>query len=181
MLSCLTVLPAAVMAADTPSYERSVVRYTIPDVELINQNGDRVRLKSLLESDQPLIIDFIYGTCTTICPVLSAGFASLQRKITAEGGTVRLISITIDPENDTPRVMKEYLAKYQAKPGWDFLTGSRADIDKVMTAFDAYIPDKMAHYPLNMIHNPQQDNWVRLFGILSSSEFMAEYRQIARP
>ena len=168
-------------AGDPPGYQRSVENYVVPDVVLINQNGERVRLKDVLEIDQPVILDFIYGTCTTICPVLSAGFANLQRKLAKEGRQVRLVSITIDPENDTPKVMKEYLERYRALPGWDFLTGSRADIDQVMTAFDAYIPDKMAHYPLNMIRDPQHGTWVRLFGILSSREFMAEYQPLVKP
>jgi protein SCO1/2 len=173
----LLVVPSA-MAADA-RYQRTVERYTIPDVELINQNGEKVQLKALLEVDEPVILDFIYGTCTTICPVLSAGFVNLQKKLAKEGRSVRLISITIDPENDTPKVMRDYLKRYRANPGWDFLTGSRADIDRTMTAFDAYIPDKMSHYPLNMIRNPKDGSWIRLFGILSGREFMAEYKKVA--
>lgn len=162
-------------------YQRSVEHYTVPEVQLINQDGVKVDLKALLEIDQPVIVDFIYGTCTTICPVLSAGFANFQRKMAKEGKKVRLISITIDPEHDTPHIMKEYLARYRAQPGWDFLTGTRADIDNVMTSFNAYIPDKMSHYPLNMLRNPKDGTWVRLFGIMSGKEFMEEYRQVAEP
>jgi len=160
-------------------YKRSVERYQIPDVTLLNQDGDQVRLRELLDGDEPVVLDFIYGTCTTICPVLSAGFANLQRKLAREGKQVRLVSITIDPENDTPEVMKAYLERYRAGEGWDFLTGTRADIDLVMTAFDAYVQDKMSHYPLNMIRDPEKGTWVRLFGIMSSREFMQEYLQVA--
>jgi len=170
---------SSALASDTPRYQRSVEAYVVPDVTLINQDGEEVNLKALLETDQPVIVDFIYGTCTTICPVLSAGFANFQRKMAKNGQSVRLVSITIDPEHDSPRVMKKYLEKYRAKPGWDFLTGSRADIDRVMTSFDAYIPDKMSHYPLNMLRNPKDGKWVRLFGIMSSKEFMGEYSQVA--
>lgn len=165
-------------AADT-RYKRSVEKYLVPDVTLVNQNGDKVRLKSLLEIDQPVVVNFIYGTCTTICPVLSAGYLNLQRKVIAGNGQVRLISITIDPENDTPLIMKEYLQRYRAQPGWDFLTGSRADINTVMRAFDAYIPDKMSHYPINLVRSPQDGSWLRLFGIMSGKEFMEEYQQVA--
>ncbi len=175
----------AVFISATPAlaaehrYERSVQKYTIPDVTLINQDGEEVHLKKFVEGNQPVVVDFIYGTCTTICPVLSAGYVNLQKKLAKEGRKVRLISITIDPENDSPKVMKDYLARYRAAKGWDFLTGSRADIDKVMTAFNAYIPDKMSHYPLNMIRNPKDGTWVRLLGIISSREFMAEYNKVA--
>jgi protein SCO1/2 len=160
-------------------YQRTVERYTMPDVELVNQEGEKIRLKDLVEKDQPVVVDFIYGTCTTICPVLSASYVNLQKKLAKEGRSAHLISITIDPENDSPKILKDYLKRYRASPGWDFLTGSRADIDKVMTAFNAYIPDKMSHFPLNLIRNPKDGTWVRLFGIMSSKEFLTEFKQVA--
>jgi len=184
----MTFLPlflfAALLMVVSPShaedlkYKRSIETYTMPDVTLVNQNGARVKLKSLVNSDKPVVVDFIYGTCTTICPVLSAGYSNLQRKLGEKSTNVQLISISIDPENDTPKVMKEYLKRYQAKPGWDFLTGSRSDIDKVMHAFDAYIPNKMYHYPLNLIRDPKNGKWVRIFGLTSTSEFMNEYKKV---
>jgi protein SCO1/2 len=164
--------------AEVLKYKRTIENYTVPDVTLVNQNGARVKFRSLLATDKPVVVDFIYGTCTTICPVLSAGYSNLQRKLGQDSTNVQLISISIDPENDTPKVMKEYLKRYQAKPGWDFFTGSRADIDKVMHAFDAYIPNKMYHYPLNLIRNPKDGKWVRIFGLTSTSEFMNEYKKV---
>ncbi|PKN13526.1 MAG: SCO family protein [Deltaproteobacteria bacterium HGW-Deltaproteobacteria-4] len=172
------LLPSSLCHAADTRYKRSVEKYTIPDVTLTNQDGKKVQLKSLLEADHPVVVDFIYGTCTTICPVLSVGFLNLQKKVTASGGKVKLVSITIDPENDNPKILKEYLQRYRAKPGWDFLTGSRADINTVMRAFDAYIPDKMSHYPINLIRSPKDGSWVRLFGIMSGKEFIDEYQQV---
>jgi len=164
-------------AASASQYQRSIEELTIPDVVLVNQNGERVRFKALMESDKPVVVDFIYATCTTICPVLSAGFSSMQRKLGPNSEDVQLVSITIDPENDSPRVMKEYLDRYQAKPGWDFLTGSPRDIDRVAEAFDAFVGDKMEHLPLNFIRTSEKGKWVRLYGLLSSREFMEEYRK----
>jgi protein SCO1/2 len=179
------LLPAVAMllfagsaAADEPArYERTVEHYTIPDVVLINQDGERVRFKKLLESDQPVVVDFIYGTCTTICPILSAGYANLQRKLGTDSAKVHLVSVTIDPEYDTPAILKEYLARYQAKPGWDFLTGSRKDIDRVMTAFNAYFRDKMDHKPLTFIRSPKDGKWIRLYGLMSGIDFLDEYQK----
>lgn len=171
-------LPVTPVHAESKKYKRTIEKYNLPDEVLVNQDGKKVRIQSLLKGDTPVVVDFIYGTCTTICPVLSAGFVNLQNRLAATGQSVRLVSITIDPENDTPKVMKEYLKRYRAKPGWDFLTGSRADIDAVMKGFNAYIPDKMSHYPLNMIRSPKDGSWVRLFGILSSREFLEEYQGV---
>lgn len=174
-LPLLTLQPAG---AEELKYKRTVENYTMPDVTLVNQDGKRVKFKSLFNSNKPVVVDFIYGTCTTICPVLSAGYVNLQRKLGPKSGNVHLISISIDPENDTPKVMKEYLKRYRAMPGWDFFTGSRADIDKVMHAFDAYIPNKMYHYPLTLILDPKNGKWVRVFGLTSTSEFMNEYKKV---
>jgi protein SCO1/2 len=177
MLLVILALVARPATAEEIKYRRSVGTYNLPDVTLVNQDGARVKLKNLIGGDKPVVVDFIYGTCTTICPILSAGYANLQQKLGPDSGSVQLISISIDPENDTPRIMKEYLKRYQAKPGWDFLTGSREDIDAVMRAFNAYISNKMYHFPLTLIHYPKEGNWVRIFGLVSTSEFMEEYKK----
>jgi len=179
VLVCCLLLQTAIagFAAEPERYQRSIEKYTIPDVVLIDQDGNKVRLKKLLEAEQPVAVDFIYATCTTICPILSAGYANLQRKLGTETTKVNLVSITIDPENDTPALLKEYLGKYQAKPGWEFLTGSRADIDRVMKAFDAYFRDKMDHKPLTFIRSPKDGSWIRLYGLMSGVDFLEEYQK----
>lgn len=177
LASAFLLLAAAALAEEPARYQRSIERYTIPDVVLTNQDGKKVRLKALLESDRPVAVDFIYATCTTICPILSAGYANLQRKLGSDSAGVTLVSITIDPENDSPPILKEYLAKYSARPGWEFLTGSRRDIDRVMTAFDAYFRDKMDHKPLTFIRSPKDGSWIRLYGLLSGVDFLDEYKK----
>ena len=178
LIGCLLLQTViAGFAAEPERYQRSVEKYTIPAVVLTTQDGNKIRLKALLESEQPVAVDFIYATCTTICPILSAGYANLQRKLGTDSAKVHLVSITIDPENDTPPILKEYLEKYQARPGWDFLTGSRRDIDRVMTAFDAYFRNKMDHKPLTFIRSPKDGSWIRLYGLMSGIDFMDEYQK----
>ncbi len=109
--------------AANPGYKRSVVRYAVPDVVLVNQDGAKVRLQSLVESGKPVILDFIYGTCTTICPVLSAGYTSLQGKLGADTRKMQLISVSIDPEHDTPKVMKGYSEAVPGEAGVGFPYG----------------------------------------------------------
>lgn len=162
--------------AGSKKYQKSVENYAVPDVVLVNQDGKKVELKRFLETDKPVILDFIYGTCTTICPVLSASFASMQYRLGPDAPKARLVSITIDPENDTPKVMKEYLKRYHGKPGWDFLTGSRPDIDRVMKAFNAYVPDKMSHYQLTLIRSPKDGRWTRIKELVSGFDLMDEYK-----
>lgn len=177
MLS-LFLVPGGGIAAEKPRYQRTVEKYQIPDVTLINQSRQKIKLLELLETDKPILLDFIYGTCTTICPILSAGFSNMQRKLGEKSEQIQLISFTIDPEYDTPEVLAEYLEKYQSKPGWDFFTGTREDIDKVMHAFDAFVPDKMSHYPIMFLRAPDSDEWVRIYGLIGTAELMREYQQL---
>ena len=161
-------------------YKRTIEKYRVPDVTLVNQDGKRIDLKTFLDGDKPVILDFIYGTCTTICPVLSIGFSHFQKKMGPDADKVRLVSISIDPDNDTPQVMKEYLQRYNAREGWDFLTGKREDIIVVMKAFDAYVVNKMNHYPLTILRAPGDNEWIRINQLLPTSDLMAEYKLLLK-
>jgi protein SCO1/2 len=145
----------------------------------VNQDGEKISLTSLLNGEKPVFLDFIYATCTTICPILSVGFSYFQKKMGPEADKVQLVSISIDPDNDTPEIMTEYLQKYKSQPGWEFLTGKRQDIIQVMKAFDAYVVNKMNHYPMTILRAPGSDEWVRIDGLLGASDLMEEYRQLA--
>jgi protein SCO1/2 len=175
----LFCLPGS-QAQAAAKYKRTIEKYKVPDVTLVNQDGKRINFKTFLNGDKPVILDFIYGTCTTICPVLSIGFSHFQKKMGPEAATVRLVSISIDPDNDTPQVMKEYLQRYNARKGWDFLTGKREDIIKVMRAFDAYVTNKMSHYPLTILHGPGDENWIRINDLLSTSDLMKEHKLLLK-
>lgn len=177
-----TLVPAVLAAMLLPApasgetkYLRKEVVYESPSVTLINQMGEEVFLPDLIDGDRIVMVDFVYATCTTICPVLSAGFANFQRRMADEAGNVVLVSFSIDPEHDTPEVMAEYLERYRAREGWYFLTGKRTDIDKVMRAFDAYVSNKMSHRPLTFLKAPGRKEWVRLDGLMGTSDLMKEY------
>ncbi|HJV36184.1 SCO family protein [Geomonas sp.] len=172
------ILLGAGQAGAAERYKRTVESYPVPDLVLINQDGAKVSLKELMQSNKPVILDFIYGTCTTICPILSTSFTNLQKNLPDATHKVHLVSVSIDPEHDSPKVMKEYLKRYRAQPGWDFLTGSRANIDRVMNAFNAYIPDKMSHYPITFIQDKASGKWIRIYGLMGSSDLLAECRKI---
>jgi protein SCO1/2 len=166
-------------AAKTPGkYSRSVQSYNIPNVTLLDQDGNKINFRKFVDSGKPVIIDFIYTTCTTICPVLSASFTSLRRELGPEADNVQLISLSIDPEHDRPEQMKKYLSRFRAGKGWSFLTGSRQDIDRVLKALDATIVDKMAHEPLYLLHGPQADDWVRIKGLLNKGDLLTELRRL---
>jgi protein SCO1/2 len=159
-------------------YDRSLAEYNVPDVTLINQDGKKVPLKALIESGKPVIVDFIFTTCTTVCPILSAGFASLRRELGEKADEVQLISISIDPENDRPEKLKRYLERFGGGAGWEFLTGSRDEVGLVLKAFDAFVTDTMSHQPLYLLRAPGAGQWVRIKGLIKKSDLLGEYRRL---
>ena len=168
-------------AAPKSGFTRSMARYSVPEVTLVNQDGKKVRLRNSFPADKPVFVNFIYTTCTTICPVEAANFSNFQKKLGSEAAKVQLLSISIDPEHDTPQVMKEYLQRFEATDGWTFLSGSIDAIKQVMTTFNTGGSfNKMNHYPLILIKIPQADQWIRLYGLVGTATLVDEYRKIAR-
>ena len=160
--------------------QRQSAYYNVPNVTLLNQDGKKVNLRALIDSGKPVIVNFIFSTCTTICPVMSASFSTLRGELGAGADRVQLISISIDPENDRPEQMKQYLSRFKAGPGWEFLTGSREDIGRVLKAFDAFVVDKMSHEPLYLFHAPDSDQWVRIKGMVRKSDLMKELQRMEK-
>jgi protein SCO1/2 len=161
-----------------PPYETVEMTIELPDVTLVDQDAREVSLRELVNSGEVVMVDFIFGTCTTICPILSAGFSNLQRRMGSGPGGPVLISISIDPEHDTPEIMTTYLERYRAQPGWSFVTGDRDDIDLIMHAFDAYVPNKMSHQPVTFIKAKGPGRWIKIDGLVSTADLIAELEKI---
>jgi cytochrome oxidase Cu insertion factor (SCO1/SenC/PrrC family) len=164
----------------TKRYKRSLNHYEMPDVMLRDQTGKRVAFSQLTAYGGPILLNFIFTSCATICPVMSATFGQTQDDLAMINDKYRMISISIDPEYDTPRRLRAYAKLHDARPNWEFLTGGFEDIFKVVRAFDAiYKADnKMYHRPLTFLRRNADAEWVRLEGLLSSAELAAEYNTL---
>jgi len=160
-------------AMDKPRYTVSDVNYDIPDVQLIDADGEVVALRGLLESEQPVALNFIFTTCTTICPVMTVTFAQMQRTLGVAAEELQLVSVSIDPEYDRPDVLKAYARQFQAEDNWTFLTGDSNDIANVLRSFDSYAGSKMNHQPVTLLRNPDRNGWIRIDG-LANGESLAQ-------
>lgn len=166
------------MPAEADGYVRSQAAYAVPDVKLVNADGSGVPLRSeLAEQDKPVILNFIFTTCGAVCPVMSATFSQLQAALGPDDA-VRMLSISIDPEEDTPAALKAYAGKYGAGPQWQMLTGSLTDSIAVQRAFDVYRGDKMNHQPATFLRAAPGQPWVRLDGFASADDILREVRQL---
>lgn len=160
-------------------YQWSKQTYLVPDVNLIEMNGTVVSLQSELSRDQPVILSFIFTSCATICPILTATLAQAERQLQNEPTVPKLVSVSIDPEYDTPERLRRYASSYRAGPEWDFLTGDTKSIIAVQRAFGAYRGDKMNHIPLTFLRGSSDAAWVRLDGFTTAEDLVREYRNLA--
>lgn len=165
------------MPGEQDGYVRTLANYTIPDVKLVDADGTGVPLRTTL-ADRPVILNFIFTSCGAICPVMSRIFSQVQTALGPEREKVRMVSISIDPEQDTPAVLKAYADKYGAGPQWEMLTGSVKDSIAVQRAFDVYRGDKMDHLPVTFLRAASGKPWVRLDGFASAADILHEYRQL---
>lgn len=162
------------------SYKRSLKSYRIPELQLLDFQGNKVDLSKLVNSERPVLLNFIFTTCPSFCPILSATFGQIQGKLQEQNhiGRPLLISISIDPEHDTPERLSKYARKFKAGPDWIFLTGSYDSILKVQKLFNAYQGEKMNHQALTFIHKPGSSKWLRLEGFTSAKNLLKEYQQL---
>ena len=160
------------------AYSRSEHRYEVPAVVLTSMDGHKVALAEELQNGQPVLLNFIFTTCTTICPVLSASFTQVQKELGPEASHVQMISVSIDPQNDSPAKLSDYAKRFKAGPGWQFLTGDLDDVIAVQKAFDAYRGDKMNHPPLTFMRASAEGSWVRFEGFASAADLVREYRDL---
>ena len=152
---------------------RSEVHYAIPNVTLVRDDGKSVALPAELDDGRPVVLNFIYTSCTTICPLSSQIFEQFQQAL-GKDEPVHLVSLSIDPEQDTPARLRKYAAQFHAMPGWDHYSGTLASMVAVQTAFNVFRGDKMSHTPITLMRAAPGKPWVRFDGFARADDLMAE-------
>jgi protein SCO1 len=156
----------------------SDVEYTVPAVTLVRDDGKRVSLADEMNDGAPVVLDFIFTSCGSICPVMSQVFAEFQRKLGADAEHVHLISISTDPEQDTPERLTEYGREFHAGPTWRYYTGTLEASVEAQRAFDVYRGDKMSHTPVFLMRAAPGQPWHRIDGFVTPDELLHEFRQL---
>ncbi len=147
-----------------------ISKMNIPDIEVMDQNGRKIHFYTDLVKGQTVAINFIFTTCTTICPPLGATFARVQKELGNKN--VRLISISVDPVTDTPERLKAWGAKFHAGDGWTFVTGSKPQVDELLRALGASSARREDHSPTVLIGNDASGNWTRTYGLAKASQLV---------
>lgn len=139
----------------------------IPHARVVDQNGKQLDFYADLIKGKSVAINFVFTTCTAICPSLTATFRKVQQEAKTRGVDVQLISISVDPTVDTPERLNDFAKKFKAEPGWTFVTGDKSEIDSVLQALGAGVTNKNDHTPMVLIGNDVADHWTRTYGLSS--------------
>ena len=160
----------------SPGYARQVASYRIPQISLVRADGRTVEFNRELDDGRPVVLNFIFTTCTAVCPVLSQSMAEFRRKLCPSALPPHLVSVSIDPEQDTPARLNAYAQRFGADPAWNFYTGSSAASVTLQKALQAYFGDKMHHRPMTFMRIAPGQPWLRLEGFATPNDLLKEYR-----
>jgi protein SCO1/2 len=155
---------------------RSVRPYVAPAVRLVRADGKEVSLPEEMDDGRPVVLDFVFTTCSDVCPLMSSVLEQFQRKLGPDAGRVHLMSISVDPEQDTPARLRAYARRFHAGPGWQHYTGTLAASLAAQEAFGVYRGGKMSHAPVMLLRAAPGKPWLRIDGLVTPDELVREYR-----
>ena len=161
-----TPTPVATPAATTTD-QFAFSSTQIPDVKVLDQNGQRLNFYTDLVKGRNVAINFIFTTCTSVCPVLTATFRRVQVELEKSQSDIKLISVSVDPTIDTPERLRDFAGKFKVGPGWTFVTGEKSDIDTLLRQLGAGVGNKNDHTSMILIGNDTADVWTRTYGLSS--------------
>jgi protein SCO1/2 len=154
----------------------SAAQYPVPGVRLVRDDGKVVSLPEELNDGRPVVLNFIFTTCSSFCPLMSQTFAEFDTKLGADRARVHLMSISTDPEEDTPRRLREYAHKFHAGPEWQHYTGTVEASLAAQRAFNVWRGDKMSHTPITLLRAAPGKPWLRIEGFVTPEELLHLYR-----
>jgi protein SCO1/2 len=170
--------PSKPAAETAPIISTATVRYAVPAVQLVRDDGKVVSLPEEMNDGRPVVLNFIFTSCSSICPLMSQVFAQFQQRLGAESATVHLMSISVDPEEDTPARLREYARKFHAGAGWQHYTGTIEASLAAQRAFNVWRGDKMSHSSVTFMRVGPDAPWLRIDGFVTPDELLQRYHQL---
>lgn len=169
----------AMMQHKDPAPAAEFADIDLRDVVLLNQDGEEVKFVSDVIGDKIVVMDFVYTTCTTVCPVLTALFTQVQTQLGDDlGGEVVIISMTVDATRDTPARLKAYAAKHRVQEGWTWLTGPKPTMDDVLTGLGAFSVSFEDHPAMVIVGDGRTGEWKRMFGFPNPDRIMGVVNEL---
>jgi protein SCO1/2 len=131
-----------------------------------------------MNDGRPVVLNFIFTTCTSICPLMSATFAQFDERLGPDARKVHLMSISIDPEHDTPARLLDYAKRFHAGSEWQHYTGTLDASVATQRAFDVYRGGKMSHSLVTLMRAAPGKPWLRIEGWVTPDDLVHDYREL---
>lgn len=152
----------------------------IPDALLTTQDKEKTRLATEIVGDRIVVMDFVYTTCTTVCPVLSAIFSQVEQELASRlGEEIVLVSLTVDPLRDTPEQLKAYSQKFGASENWLWLTSDKQTMDEVLKELGAYTPNFEDHPSMVLVGDASTGDWSRFVGFPGANQIVDKVNELS--
>ena len=134
------------------------------NVELVNQNGERLKFYDEVLKDNVVVISFIFTNCQSACPLMTRNLTMIRDMLREdERRAIQFISISIDPLRDTPSAMKEFAQKHDADiDGWLWLTGQPDDVNYITKRLGSYTDDPEMHTTTLLAANVPNAHWTKI-------------------
>ncbi len=150
----------------------------LSEIEIVDTDNKPATLATELNQG-PVVINFIFTSCTAICPILSSTFSQIQKRFDEiKVPKIKLVSFSIDPERDTPERLKKYAQKFNAGARWKFYTGTKQNMLNIEKIFGNFRGNKMNHLPYTFFRLNSKSKWIRLKGFVSASAIINEINNI---
>jgi len=150
------------------------------DVELINQDGKKVRFYSDVLKGKTVVVNAFFTSCTSVCPPMNRNMQKIQEAFGDRvGRDVFLVSITVDPAVDTPAKLKQYAKNFHAGPGWMFLTGKKENLDWALYKLGQYVEEKNDHTTVLIVGNETTGLWKKAFAMANVTELVQVVESVA--
>lgn len=151
------------------------------DTELTTHDGNKVRFYTDVLNGHVVMINVMYTSCKGSCPMLTQKLSQVSRELgDLFGNQVQFVSMTNDPERDTPEALAEFARKQNVNlDGWTFLTGPKADVDRVITKIGLYTPQFEQHKAMILIGNTRTGHWQKLAPNLPYQAVAVKLKELA--
>lgn len=143
-----------------------VGKVKIPDLDVQDQGGRKIRFYSDLIKDKVVVLSFFYTSCTYSCTMQGKTFSKLQSLLGDRlGQSVFLISVTIDPARDDVARLKSWGKRYDVQSGWTLVTGKEAELNKLLIPFTGNRAGAEMHMPSTFVGNAKTGVWTSASGV----------------
>lgn len=163
----------------TDSAKTNAAEKYFTNTELIDQNGESRRLYRDLMHGKIVVVNSFFSSCPGACPIMMKTFSQIQETAGDRmGKDVHLLSITVDPANDTPDRLKEFALSLKARDGWYFLTGPKAQVDTVLAKLGLTAEQRESHSNVFLIGNTKTGLWKKAMGLAKADEVVEVFKTV---